>query len=275
MKRKIILTSILALVFVHCKNILNPASSSSKPNKPVLVSPPDGATNQLVNPTLSWDKVKGATKYRVQISKDQQFHSILVDSVTDSTSLKIIDLQHDSTYNWKVRAVSGLTWGPWSNIRQFTTLSSQDTANTYRTTLTSPANGTANQPTTVTLQWSKVTNGTGYELQISTKNDFSSIYLDTTVQAESYQVSGLAKAQQYFWKVKPIVSSGNPVWSDIWDFSTKSGQSNGGTSGTNMWITAYLFSYNHLVPGNNGGNLPTSAIDWSVLTQLDYFAVNV
>lgn len=276
MRKRFFLATIIILTLTQCKNILNPPSRGNSTTKPILVSPQNSATGQPVNLTLSWQNVKGATSYRVQLSHNRKFSPVLFDSLTDSTSINVTGLHHDSTYSWKVKAINGSSDGAWSGTRTFTTVSNQDSANTYRTTLIKPGKGASNQSISMTLDWSSVDNATGYELQLSTQNDFSTSFLDTTLQSDSCLVSGMAYARQYYWKVKPVVSSGNAVWSDIWYFSTQTDPGSGSTSKkTNMWVTAYLFSYHHKVPGNSGGNLPTGAIDWSALTQLDYFAVNV
>lgn len=47
----------------------------------------------------------------------------------------------------------------------------------------------------------------------------------------------------------------------------------GGESDSGYWVTAYLASYMHDAPGSNLGNMPTSAVDWSAMTHLIYFAL--
>jgi len=42
-----------------------------------------------------------------------------------------------------------------------------------------------------------------------------------------------------------------------------------------LWVSAYLASWNHFAPpGGNWGNLPTDAIDWDAFSHLFYFATN-
>lgn len=48
------------------------------------------------------------------------------------------------------------------------------------------------------------------------------------------------------------------------------------TNASDIWVSAYLASYNHYVePTGNWGNLPTEEIDWEAFTHLFYFALKV
>lgn len=76
--------------------------------------------------------------------------------------------------------------------------------------------------------------------------------------------------------------------SDITDHGKKSGPDDGknqslnqseksiqSLSGSDVWVGAYLASYNHYAPPTgNWGNLPTGEIDWEAFTHLYYFALN-
>lgn len=43
-----------------------------------------------------------------------------------------------------------------------------------------------------------------------------------------------------------------------------------------LWVSAYLASYNHFAPpSGNWGNLPTNKIDWNAFTHLFYFSFNI
>lgn len=70
-------------------------------------------------------------------------------------------------------------------------------------TLVSPANGTTNQPTSLTLSWASVPNAVLYRVDVATDSLFTSsstIYSDTT-SATSKIVSGLTDGYKLFWRV--------------------------------------------------------------------------
>jgi hypothetical protein len=103
----------------------------SVPPAPVLVSPPNNATNIPGSPTVVWEAAQDATYYYVQFSDDPSFGAIDEDAMSVTfyaagTSLQVINLLnylgHSSvptTVYWRVMGIN--TWmGPWSTTRQFT-----------------------------------------------------------------------------------------------------------------------------------------------------------
>ena len=55
---------------------------------PVLVAPANAKTNQMPDVILDWNAVTAAVTYRVQLSEDATFSTLVFDSVTDLTSIK-------------------------------------------------------------------------------------------------------------------------------------------------------------------------------------------
>lgn len=70
-----------------------------------LSSPADLASNQLINPTLSWAHVAGAQSYTVEIANDAAF-SLGLRSVTVNQTSYVVEpaLTYGQTYFWRVRA---------------------------------------------------------------------------------------------------------------------------------------------------------------------------
>jgi hypothetical protein len=96
---------------------------------PELESPEAGATGVSIKPIFQWSAIAGANGYELVVST----HS----AVDNPTILKTgsfalpntawetnIELDYDTTYYWKVRAVSADTSSPWSAVSAFTTESS-------------------------------------------------------------------------------------------------------------------------------------------------------
>jgi hypothetical protein len=89
-------------------------------------SPEAGATSVSLKPIFQWSAVAGADGYELVVSTEA--------AVDNPTILKTgtfalpntawqanIELDHDTTYYWKVRAVSANTYSPWSAVSAFIT----------------------------------------------------------------------------------------------------------------------------------------------------------
>ena len=87
-------------------------------------------------------------------------------------------------------------------------------------TLTSPANLAVGQPTSVNLLWNVDSNSTIYDIEVATNNTFSNIIATATVTTNSYALTGLLEATDYFWRVLPRNSSCSGVFSTNSKFTT-------------------------------------------------------
>jgi photosystem II stability/assembly factor-like uncharacterized protein len=81
---------------------------------PALSSPSNGATGVSLNPTLSWNAVNGAVKYKVVVQG-------VTTKYTTTTSTQISGLSHNTTYNWNVTAIDCYPSNPSSGTWSFTT----------------------------------------------------------------------------------------------------------------------------------------------------------
>jgi subtilisin-like proprotein convertase family protein len=70
-------------------------------------------------------------------------------------------------------------------------------------TLTYPAHLQTGIPTTLTLTWPANANAIAYDVQVATDDNFTNIVASATVNTNSYNVSGLADATNYVWRVLP------------------------------------------------------------------------
>lgn len=68
-----------------------------------LVQPANTSTNIIVEPTLSWEAVPGATNYKLQLATDVDFNNIVYNVTQAQTSVDLpIMLEHLTTYFWRV-----------------------------------------------------------------------------------------------------------------------------------------------------------------------------
>ena len=89
-------------------------------------------------------------------------------------------------------------------------------------TLVSPTNGATQLATSTTLAWSSVSGASSYRVQWSLASDFSSIVGEQSVTNTSANISGLANATTYYWRVSATNAVGSSNWSGVWSFSTVS-----------------------------------------------------
>ncbi len=86
-----------------------------------LGSPAEGAAGQPVNPTLHWEAAAGADEYLIQLATDEAFTEAAQHQFSNITSLRVEDLDEETTYYWRVRSGNISGFGPWSEVRRFST----------------------------------------------------------------------------------------------------------------------------------------------------------
>lgn len=93
------------------------------PIPPVLLSPPNYATNVPLNAQVVWRTAPGATSYRVQVATDFGMTQLLKDTagVVD-TSVSLPPLTLATVYFWRVNATNALGTSPWTDIWRFRTV---------------------------------------------------------------------------------------------------------------------------------------------------------
>ncbi len=102
--------------------VLSYLNAVSAPAKPSLSSPLNNATDVTVNPTLQWSASSRAESYTVQVSKNLNMSSPVVNqSGVTGTSYNVNGLDYETKYYWRVRAGNAAGESPWSDTRNFTT----------------------------------------------------------------------------------------------------------------------------------------------------------
>ncbi|EAR02453.1 reprolysin-like metallopeptidase [Maribacter sp. HTCC2170] len=87
-------------------------------------------------------------------------------------------------------------------------------------TLLAPADDVADMSTGLELEWLPDESYTSYQVQIATDASFNNIIEDVTVLNNLYSPQNLLNEDAYFWKVKPINSCGEGLFSAAYSFST-------------------------------------------------------
>lgn len=173
---------------------------------PVLNSPTNEITNVVINPTLLWNSVAGATSYEVQVSSGPNGSgNIIFNQSVSGLSAMPTGILCGSTYHWRVRAANSAGNGPWSSSWSFTTVGCIPGV----PVLGFPPDGAINQPLNVSLSWGSVSGATSYGVQVIK-------YPDTTyysVSGISFIPPNLACGSTYQWRVRAENISVYSAWS--------------------------------------------------------------
>ncbi len=96
--------------------------SENLPTATTLSSPADETENSSTAPNFSWTAVDNAISYIWQLSTNEEFLSVVA-SEEDLTvpSINPNNLETETTYFWRVRAVNACGSGDWSPVFSFTT----------------------------------------------------------------------------------------------------------------------------------------------------------
>ncbi len=91
------------------------------PGQPILLLP---SINSVITPTdleIKWNSSNAATSYRLQISDSTDFESPIINQGGIVDTVKVVNLNELTLYNWRVLAENYGVISDWSNIQQFTT----------------------------------------------------------------------------------------------------------------------------------------------------------
>lgn len=195
--------------------------SADAPTTPTLTKP---TTNTVVSvtPTLEWTASLAPVPdhYEVEISKNSlaTFENGIVHENRNIKALTYTvtnPLPTGNLYYWRVRAVTsnGIT-SAWSAIRTMKTLASAPQ-------LASPGNGASVNALRPVLDWSDISNATGYQVQASITTTFSTLLINAATTSSTYtHTTDLPKNKTIYWRVYAKSLGGNSAWSSIHSFIT-------------------------------------------------------
>jgi len=175
-----------------------------------FTSAPSGLTPNSISaagiPTLSWNRVSGATTYTVQVATSGSFDNVIWQTGTvNRRAVPAVNLPQtgDGKIYWRVRAS-----GPGGD-------SSWTSASFGRSPVAGPAlaspavDAQLVQPTQpALLSWSPVNGATSYTVEIDTADDFIGATTHNT-QTTSLVVPSPDVATKYYWRVKGTLGNGS------------------------------------------------------------------
>ncbi|RPI18032.1 MAG: hypothetical protein EHM58_06830 [Ignavibacteriae bacterium] len=252
MKSKINQILLLAAVLItvsmyiqSCKNdetVVTPPPIEPENPVPVLVSPHNESSSQILTPLLDWEDFSNAQSYRIQISLDANFEGIMI---LDSSGITASQLQiqqgrlSTNSFNyWRVNATgNSIGTTNWSKVWRFNViLEAPDPP-----VLISPPDGTTNLGYTPELDWSDVPGAQIYRVQVSPYQNFSAVILDSgnlTQTQITVPVFILNSNLTYYWRANAANSNGisTSQWTAPWSFTTISGPPPNTISGTIFFV---------------------------------------
>ena len=218
------------------------------PGTPANVSPANNAVNVDSLATLQWAASSGASRYRVQVAKDPDFASLVLDvqdipttsyTIGDSTTGTVNNpywipylqcAQYLNPYNptyyaygqywWRVLAGDTCGYSPAasSNFHLTTT----PLPEMGIPALLSPPNGATGLGLSATLQWNALAGATKFRVQLSDNPWFWGPLADVETAGTSLPVNLPYYCRTYYWRVYPGTGCGFSVSpSSVWHFATQ------------------------------------------------------
>lgn len=179
-----------------------------------LVAPVNDTINIPLDTRLYWNLNIGQTSYRLQISKDENFTDLLVDSAVTDTVYKCTELDFFDEYYWRVKPGEQAKQEIWSPIWRFTTM--MDTVN-----LQTPQNLLRCLDVKMDLNWEQSIYNNNYRLQIAGTNNFKSKFTDSLLIDNRFNINNLDFSKEYYWRVRNESGDSLGYWSNIWQFKTR------------------------------------------------------
>ncbi len=191
-------------------------SQTPAPVAPTLISPTNNSVNNPTNINLDWNDVTNSLQYRVQLSTDNTFISIVKDTIVEISSFNISGLLNDKEYYWRVNSINPTGTSLWSTVWKFKTI----VAVSNVPLLYSPVNNATDVEPEVTFKWFKSTGAQKYWIQVSLESNFNTFVVNDTSVTDTFKVVMLSYNKNYYWRAAAKNIGGTSGWSDVWTFST-------------------------------------------------------
>jgi hypothetical protein len=203
MKKSVV--HLLFVFLIYCMQATLFAFNNAPPpvTSPTLISPANYAYNITLNPQLVWNAVPGALSYRLQVSTDVGFGTIIFEdgNVLD-TSATLSLSNYNQEYFWRVRAYDGVDSSDFSSEYSFTTKLSNPV-------LALPANHATGVSINPLLIWCSIPESFSvpgvveYKYQLSTTNTFSDTISERVSDDTSAAISLILENNTtYYWRVQ-------------------------------------------------------------------------
>lgn len=177
------------------------------------LSPANSSTTTDTTPTFSWTAVDEATGYEVQLDDAALTDATPTISVAGTSYTPSAYLTNNTTYNWRVRAQIGGSYGSWS--------ATHTVAVTWGA-VSSLIPNAVSPPVTVDplLSWPSVAGAVGYEVQIAEAEADVASSVEFETPTQNFATSGVDRNETRYWRVRAVDADGQfGAWSAIVSFT--------------------------------------------------------
>ncbi|MFA5512387.1 MAG: T9SS type A sorting domain-containing protein, partial [Candidatus Kapaibacterium sp.] len=185
-----------------------------------LLLPENEALQTPLKGTLEWESISNIEYYNLEISEDNDFDSPIISN--DIININRYDYNFDTknkTYFWRVRYVKEEYVSDWSEVWSFTTMT-ETVLNTPE--IVSSINGKTEVPVEGEIIWSEVDMATDYQVSLSNRQNFSSIfYKQSGIVGTKLNYTNLDYGALYYARVAASNSNSKSQWSDRISFTTE------------------------------------------------------
>lgn len=170
---------------------------------PELTFPESESDVELTKARLEFTSMVGAKGYRVQLSRQADFGSVLIDTTVTNTSVSLSGLEVLRVYYWRAASVSGSAI---SKLQQYVQAEPKWSAvQSFRIVPSAPLlkapSATAVQPGLITFSWTSEMDSN--EIEYSTDSTFATGSMSSLVDGKMYSVD-IDNPSRYFWRVRCV-----------------------------------------------------------------------
>jgi hypothetical protein len=153
---------------------------------------------------ITWYPVPGATSYRLDVSTDANFSSLVLNNTTVSgTTYTVASLVELTPYYYRLRSFNGTVVSNNSPTYSFTTLDDVATYSGVAINIETPTIlRTKVLDTSITVNWKSVEFATGYYVEVATNSAFTTPFLQQSLTANTITIPSLTAETTYYFRVR-------------------------------------------------------------------------
>lgn len=194
-------------------------------NPPNLIKPSNNFIFTNYNIDFEWSNLAMVSSYNFQLSKNNDFSLIILDTIVESNTILLSNLGQDIKYYWRVKSKINEISSEWSNVRSFIIIDDNNILPTP--ILVSPYNEQNFVSVKPILLWEKGDTFTSYKLILSTDINFENNNFElnelteNTINFSFLNDIKLNYETKYYWKIQGLNSTKFSNWSETWSFITE------------------------------------------------------
>jgi len=197
------------------------------PDAPDNIFPSNSSNNVSAAPGFEWSTT-GADYYILNVRRTGSSQNIINTEVEGTSFTPSENLQHETTYRWRVRSVEDGEQSDWSSEWTFTTESDSNSSsgggggNGKGPKKSSPSDDEKNVSKKPTFRWESVEDAESYTIEISS-TESSLVLIEEEIYDTLYTPGkDFQPNTKYEWRVRATINGNADEWSDTWSFTTVS-----------------------------------------------------